>query len=124
MLHSRIVVEWKVEWKKNCASNREIGNQASKYWRKSEEGQNQCCFKSSVTPAGSGPLGSLKPTVLAAVNRDFLNCFLLPFADHASLGCCLHFPAGKDGSMTVMLRRLIGQRSESGGRWETTEPRM
>ncbi len=110
-----------------------FGNQGPRVWRKSGEGQNPCCLKSSVkfpqsvmiwaamSSAGIGPLCFLKSTVNAAIYQDILENFMLPAADKLYgdadfiLQQDVHLPtvpkAPKAGSMTMVLLGLIGQQT-------------
>ncbi len=70
-----------------------IWKSRSGVWRKTGEGQNPCCLKSSVkfpqsvmiwaamSSAGAGPLCFLKSTVNAAIYQEILEPFMLPSAD-------------------------------------------
>ncbi len=74
-------------------SNRLIGNQGPRVWRKGGETHSQSCLKSSVkfpqsvmiwgamSSAGVGPLCFLKPNITAPVYQYILEHFMLPSAD-------------------------------------------
>ncbi len=109
-----------------------FGNQGPRVWRKSGEAQNPCCLKSSVkfpqsvmiwaamSSAGVGPLCFLKSTVNAAIYQEILEqCFLLLTSFMEMLisfsSRNWHLPTlpkvPKAGSMTMVLRCLIGQQT-------------